>query len=345
MTRRRRTVVVAAAVAAIVTAANASDGAYFSQSWGWVALAFLVPTTVLLILDRVAVPGRLRIAFAAFVGALGVWIALSAVWSISTSASVREAERMLVYVALALAVALVLRRGDGPGVLGEHWPGSPSRAATRSPPASFRIGSRRSTTRSTRTGSRSLSATGMHWVSSPLWDSSLRSDSSPIRVGQAWESSLAAAIPMLALTLYFTFSRGAWAALVIGLGASIATDPRRLRLVWTALVVGVPSVVCVAYAARHEALTTEDAPVAAADARRAPRRRRALRRDRRIRSRSSWCTSCREPGQPVSQGDRRLRPRACGFGASPSPSWPSWRWAACQGFKSASTPSPSPASI
>ena len=28
-------------------AANASDGAYFSQSWGWVALAFLVPTTVL----------------------------------------------------------------------------------------------------------------------------------------------------------------------------------------------------------------------------------------------------------------------------------------------------------
>ena len=108
---------VAAAVAAIVTAANASDGAYFSQSWGWVALAFLVPTTVLLILDRVAVPGRLRIAFAAFVGALGVWIALSAVWSISTSASVREAERMLVYVAFALAVALVLRRGDGPGVL------------------------------------------------------------------------------------------------------------------------------------------------------------------------------------------------------------------------------------
>ncbi len=117
MTRRRRTVVVAAAVAAIVTAANASDGAYFSQSWGWVALAFLVPTTVLLILDRVAVPGRLRIAFAAFVGALGVWIALSAVWSISTSASVREVERMLVYVALALAVALVLRRGDGSGVL------------------------------------------------------------------------------------------------------------------------------------------------------------------------------------------------------------------------------------
>ena len=54
MTRTQRTWVVAAGVAAIVTAANASQGAYFSQSWGWVALAFLVPTTVLLILDRVA---------------------------------------------------------------------------------------------------------------------------------------------------------------------------------------------------------------------------------------------------------------------------------------------------
>src|SRR5687767_5922273 len=118
MTRRRRTVVVAAAIAAIVTAPNASDGAYYSQSWGWVALAFLVPTTVLVILDRVTAPGRLRMAFVAFVGGLGVWIALSAAWSISTSASVREVERMLVYIAVALAIALVLRRGDGPGVLG-----------------------------------------------------------------------------------------------------------------------------------------------------------------------------------------------------------------------------------
>ena len=87
---------IAAAVAAIVTAANASQGAYFSQSWGWVALAFLVPTTVLLILDRVEAPGRLRVAFAALMVALGVWIALSSLWSNSTSASNRELERMLV---------------------------------------------------------------------------------------------------------------------------------------------------------------------------------------------------------------------------------------------------------
>ena len=88
----------AAAVAAIVVAANASDGAYFSQSWGWVALAFLIPSTLLVIFDRVSVPGRLRIAFASLMGALGVWIALSTIWSISLPASAREVERMLVYV-------------------------------------------------------------------------------------------------------------------------------------------------------------------------------------------------------------------------------------------------------
>ncbi len=76
MTRTVRTYVVAAATAAIVTAANASQGAYFSQSWGWVALAFLVPTSVLLILDRVTVPGRLRTAFVCSIGALAAWIAL-----------------------------------------------------------------------------------------------------------------------------------------------------------------------------------------------------------------------------------------------------------------------------
>ncbi|HEY5872467.1 MAG TPA: O-antigen ligase family protein [Gaiellaceae bacterium] len=264
MTRRPRAVVVAAAVAAIVTAANASDGAYFSQSWGWVALAFLVPTTVLLILDRVTAPGRLRIAFVAFVGALGVWIALSAAWSISTSASVREVERMLVYVAVAVAVALVLRRGDGPGVLAGALAGITVTCgyalATRLWPERFDAFD---------------DPINMYRLAEPLgyWNAlgllstlglvlafGLASHSRRTSVGIV----VAAAIPVPTLTLYFTFSRGAWAALVIGLMASIAIDPRRLRLVWTTVVVGLPSAVCVAYAAQHDALTTEDAPVAAA---------------------------------------------------------------------------------
>jgi hypothetical protein len=45
--------------------------------------------------------------------------------------------------------------------------------------------------------------------------------------------------------LYFTFSRGAWAVLIVGFAVAVALDPRRLRLLWVTLVVSGPSIVCV----------------------------------------------------------------------------------------------------
>ena len=63
MTNRIRRPTLALAVAALLIVAYTSEGAYFSQSWGWVALAFIVPTTILVILGRALAPGRLRAAF------------------------------------------------------------------------------------------------------------------------------------------------------------------------------------------------------------------------------------------------------------------------------------------
>ena len=264
MTRTRRTFVVAAAVAAIVTAANASEGGYFSQSWGWIALAFLVPTTLLLVLDRVTVPGRLRSAFAVVMTVLGVWIAVSSLWSMSSSASVREAERTLVYVALALAVALVLRRGDATGVLAGVAIGVtfvcayglatrlfPDRLDTYDDPIV------------------------LYRLAEPLgyWNALglLATMGLLVALGfvaharrPALAATLGAVVPVYATTLYFTFSRGAWAALAIGLVGTVVSDPRRLRFAWCGLVVALPAAVCVAYASQQDALTTEDAPAAAA---------------------------------------------------------------------------------
>lgn len=97
VTRTQRTVHLAVATAAIVISANASQGAYFSRSWGCVALAFLLPTTALLLLERATVPGlapdRVRLLF---VSAAATWIALSSLWSISSPVTIREVERMLV---------------------------------------------------------------------------------------------------------------------------------------------------------------------------------------------------------------------------------------------------------
>ena len=264
MTRTQRTYVVAAAVAAIVTAANASQGAYFSQSWGWVALAFLVPTTVLLILDRVERPGRWRIAFAGLMVALAGWIALSAVWSISTPATVREVERILVYVAVALAVAFVLRRGDGPGVAAGAAVGIVLIAAyglgTRLLPD--RLGAADDPFNAYR-----LAAPLGYWNSFGL----LAAIGAMLVVGavaharRRWHATVAAAaVPVLVLALYFTFSRGSWTAFVFGVAATIALDPRRLRFIWSMLAVAPASCVAIAIASRQEALTTEDSPVSAA---------------------------------------------------------------------------------
>jgi O-antigen ligase len=263
LTRRRRTYLLAAAVAAIVTAANASQGAYFSQSWGWVALAFLVPTSILLIVDEVSMPGRLRIAFAAFMLALGVWIALSATWSVSSAASIREVERILVYVALALAVAFVLRRGDGPAVFAGCALGitliCTYALATRLLPDRLH-------TYAEPVDSYRLAAPLGYWNSLGL----LASIGVLVALGvvaHARRESLAiasaAAIPIMSMTLYLTFSRGAWAALTLGFAAAVALDPRRIRLLWTTLVVALPTATCVAYASTFDALTTENARAAA----------------------------------------------------------------------------------
>lgn len=263
ITRTQRTAIVGAAVAAFVVAANASDGAYFSQSWGWVALAFLIPATVLVILGRVGAPGRLRVAFAGLVAALGAWIALSTIWSLSVPASARESERMLVYVALALAVALVLRRGDGPAVAGGAFAGIVAVAtwglATRCFPDSFDSFD---------------DAFNSYRLAEPLgyWNATglLATLGLLLGLGIAAHARravlaviAAAALPVLATTLYFTFSRGAWGALMIGLVVAVALDPRRLRFVWTSLAASIPAGFCIAYGSQLDAMTTED-PVRAA---------------------------------------------------------------------------------
>lgn len=261
-TRRTRTVVVALATAAIVTAANASEGSYFSQSWGWVALAFLIPTSLMLILERATVPGRLRAAFALLMVALAVWIAVSAFWSVSSSGSIREFERMLVYVSLALALAILLRRGDAAGVAAGITIGigfiSSYSLATRLFPD--RLGTPDDPTITSR-----LSEPLGYWNALGL----LAAMGLLVALGfvahsrKAWPAITAAlTLPVLAATLYFTFSRGAWAALAFGLAGIIALDPRRLRQLWGVIVVAPATVACVAYASRQDALTTEDAPTA-----------------------------------------------------------------------------------
>ncbi|MEO5575592.1 MAG: O-antigen ligase family protein [Gaiellaceae bacterium] len=65
----------------------------------------------------------------------------------------------------------------------------------------------------------------------------------------------AASLVVLLPTLYFTFSRGALAALVVGAIAQVAIDPRRARLLASGLLLGAPAALGVLQASRYHALT------------------------------------------------------------------------------------------
>jgi hypothetical protein len=264
MSGHARSLAVGTAVAAVVVAANASQGAYFSQSWGWVALVFLVPLSLVLIVGCASLPGRLGLLFASAMGALGLWIALSALWSVSSAGSLREAERALAYVALALVVAFVLRRADASAVAGGVLLGT---AAISAYALATRLFPDRFETYDDPELPYRLSAPIGYWNALGL----LAAIGVVLGLGMAahgrrpWQRLAAAlSLPVLVVTLYFTFSRGGWIALGLGLAVAVALDPRRLRLLWTSLAVAPASVVAVALVSRQEALTHEDAPAAEA---------------------------------------------------------------------------------
>lgn len=259
MTRVLRTWSVVLGSAALVTAANASQGAYFSQSWGWVALALVCPVALVLIIGWAKAPGPLAISFAALLAGLGLWIVISATWSVSSAASIREGERMLVYVALALVLAFVLRRGDADALARGVFLGV---ALIASYALATRLFPDWLETADDPTLPYRLAEPIGYWNALGL----LAAMGLLVGLGLAAHGKGmlnpivgGVALPILATTLYFTFSRGAWAALAVGIAAMIALEPRRLRLLWSALVVAPASVVCVAVASRQDALTTEGA--------------------------------------------------------------------------------------
>src|SRR5207245_909668 len=69
---------------------------------------------------------------------------------------------------------------------------------------------------------------------------------------------------LLLPTVYFTFSRGAWLALVAGLAAWILLDPRRLQFLVAAFVLAPPAAIAVWLCSRSEALTRANSSPSAA---------------------------------------------------------------------------------
>jgi hypothetical protein len=91
-----------------------ANGGYFPTEWGAAILGFVLVGVALLALVDVPQPGRLECAFVAGLASLAAWMALSSLWSPGAAAPVLEAERAVLYVAVAAAAVLVLAAGADP---------------------------------------------------------------------------------------------------------------------------------------------------------------------------------------------------------------------------------------
>lgn len=231
----------------LIAALGFDGGGYAATAWGWSAIAVLAALAVLIVrgIDR---PGRAGLLFVGALAALVAWTAASLLWSSHISATALEVQRSLVYLG---AAALFVLAGHGKalltGVLGAatvlcgygltNWLlGDPDVPVSADPQAADRL----SEPIGYANGVAILAAMGL-----------LLSVGFAARASRAAAAAAAAATaPLFAATIYFTFSRGAWFALAVGLTVAVAVGPERLQLAATALALAVPAAIAVASAAQ-----------------------------------------------------------------------------------------------
>jgi O-Antigen ligase len=239
--------------AAIIAPLAAANGGYFPTAWGWAAVPFAWAAGLALVLRRRICLQPLELVFLGAFGLLTVWICLSLLWSRDFSQTVLELERVLVYVAGALALTLVLRRRDVPWLVA-------GAAAAVALVCAYSLATRLFPSAS---GGDSVA---LNRLQTPVgyWNAlgAFAVIGTLLLTGLATRSrwlpgrTLAAAGTVVcATTLYFTFSRGAWLALAAGIVSALAVDPRRLQLSVELLVLAPFSAAAVLIASRSSALT------------------------------------------------------------------------------------------
>ena len=242
----------------------ADDGGWWPETWAWTALVTLAASVVILLVrDRPL--GWLDLGFLGALAALGAWTALSALWSPSVPSTLDEAQRMLAYVGSGLLASLVVDKRTVRHLLG----GVLTAIALI---GVYALGSRLLPDRigdfdSSNFGNYRLSEPVTYWNGLAIFlvIGVFLAVGVAARGRALWTRALAAAtLPVLTSAIYFTFSRGAWIALILGVIAAVALDPRRLQLLAVSLAIAPFSAVAVWLATRADGLRTVDSTLAQA---------------------------------------------------------------------------------
>ena len=255
-------------VAGLGVASLAADGGGFDPtSWGWSTVALLLVVAGSLVLDARR-PDPLEGLFLAALAALAGWVWLSLLWSSDFSQTVLEGERMLLYVTGPAVLLLVGRRSSVESLLAGLAIAiaatcayalavrtlAPGRGAyqvlSTDPQASFRL-------------ARPLGYANALAIFAAM--GILLALGFALRGRSLTARALGSAgLVVLAPTLYFTYGRGAWPALVVGLVALVALERDRLEAVAGLLAFGIAPAVAVILASHVHAVTSAPGSVAAA---------------------------------------------------------------------------------
>jgi hypothetical protein len=251
------------ALLGVVGVASARGG-FFPTSWGWAALAFSWVAALVLLLRGDSDVGWIDLGFFGLLALFVGWIWLSASWSQGAANSILEGERALVVLAgVGAALAAVTRR-TVPHLLGAV-------AAAITLVAAYGLATRLFPSDVGR-----FDPVAAYRLQEPLgyWNTLgilsvlgvLLCFAFAVRARTLAARALAgAALPFLLPTIYFTYSRGAWLALLIGAAAALLLDPRRLQAAAALLVLAPVLALEVLIGSRQEALTHQASALAAAE--------------------------------------------------------------------------------
>jgi Flp pilus assembly protein TadD len=256
----------AAVVVVTVVLLVRDQGGYFPPSWGWTVLALGGVVVTWLLVSARADAGFPDAAFLLALLALTAWVGLSIAWSVDRPQSVLELERGLVLlVGCAVLLALVRRHMLAlvvPALVAAIAGICAYSLSTRLAPTAgaFRPGDPVSRYRLFEPIGY-WNGLGIFAVLGILLALALATEPTA-RI----ESRLLGAVSLVVLpvTLFFTFSRGAWLALAVGLLAAAAASPHRLRVTAAGAAFAVVPAVAVLLAWRAGPLTNAHTTLAAA---------------------------------------------------------------------------------
>ena len=240
----------------------ANDGGYFPEGWPGPTLALLWVAMLALVLGTPRLPGLFGVSLLGAGAALALWIGVSTTWSTLPSQSVLELERALLYLAALLAVMLLLQ-GHAltalSGVTAAIALVGGYALAVRLFPHVFGTAERKPFQTAALFEPIGYSnALGVFAAIGVVLALGFAADGRS-RLSRALATITAV---LLAQVVYFTFSRGAWLALVIGLVAAVGVAPERSRLLRAWLVGPLPfAAVGIGLASHADALNRVNPPL------------------------------------------------------------------------------------